>query len=149
MISQVYPRSFADTGVDGVGDLQGLTARLHHLARLGADATFGLSAVTEVLVGIDRPLGIVGGAVHLLAARAFREALPRTSGAVEAPADGGGHGGSVGARASMVGLTLTNPATLMLFAALLTGITARLRARLTPSVTRILNLASAAVIAAS
>jgi alpha-glucosidase len=35
---QVYPRSFADSNGDGVGDLDGLTARLAHLEQLGVDA---------------------------------------------------------------------------------------------------------------
>src|SRR6516165_4291410 len=35
---QVYPRSFADSNGDGVGDLDGLTARLAHLEYLGVDA---------------------------------------------------------------------------------------------------------------
>ncbi|MCV7198576.1 glycoside hydrolase family 13 protein [Mycobacterium angelicum] len=35
---QVYPRSFADSNGDGVGDLDGLAARLDHLVRLGIDA---------------------------------------------------------------------------------------------------------------
>jgi alpha-glucosidase len=38
VVYQVYPRSFADSGGDGVGDLPGLTARLEHIAGLGADA---------------------------------------------------------------------------------------------------------------
>jgi len=38
VIYQVYPRSFADSDGDGVGDLRGVTARLGHLARLGVDA---------------------------------------------------------------------------------------------------------------
>ena len=37
-IYQIYPRSFADSNGDGVGDLAGITARLDHVARLGADA---------------------------------------------------------------------------------------------------------------
>lgn len=34
---QIYPRSFADSDGDGVGDLKGLIARLDHVARLGVD----------------------------------------------------------------------------------------------------------------
>jgi len=37
-IYQIYPRSFADTGGDGVGDLAGIAARLDHIAALGVDA---------------------------------------------------------------------------------------------------------------
>jgi alpha-glucosidase len=37
LIYQVYPRSFLDTDGDGVGDLRGITARLDHIAGLGAD----------------------------------------------------------------------------------------------------------------
>ncbi|MGH9226612.1 MAG: alpha-amylase family glycosyl hydrolase [Acidimicrobiales bacterium] len=37
---QVYPRSFADSDGDGVGDLEGLRRRLDHLAWLGVDAVW-------------------------------------------------------------------------------------------------------------
>ena len=146
-------------------------------ATYGAVAAFGLTAVSEVLVGIDRPLGIIGGLVLLvLAARALRAA---SVGVVrrEVP-ERGRLGHPAAAWASMVGLTLTNPATILSFAALfasigagssgiagagsvvigvflgsagwwllLTGLVAGLRARLTPRVIRGLNVASGIIIA--
>ena len=38
VIYQIYPRSWADSDGDGIGDLPGITARLPHLAELGVDA---------------------------------------------------------------------------------------------------------------
>jgi alpha-glucosidase len=37
-IYQIYPRSFADSNGDGIGDLPGITARLEYVASLGVDA---------------------------------------------------------------------------------------------------------------
>ena len=37
VIYQIYPRSFQDSNGDGIGDLPGVTQRLEHIARLGAD----------------------------------------------------------------------------------------------------------------
>jgi alpha-glucosidase len=37
VIYQIYPRSFQDSNGDGIGDLPGITQRLEHVARLGAD----------------------------------------------------------------------------------------------------------------
>ncbi len=40
VVYQVYPRSFADSNGDGIGDLPGVTSRVPYLARLGIDAVW-------------------------------------------------------------------------------------------------------------
>src|SRR5688572_3929466 len=45
VLYQIYPRSFADSNGDGVGDLQGIIDHLDHLAWLGVDGIW-LSPVT-------------------------------------------------------------------------------------------------------
>ena len=146
-------------------------------AMYGAIAAFGLTAVTGLLVGIDRALGIIGGIVLVvLAMRSLASAI-RSSGEAAERSDGGRQPGLWAAWASMVALTATNPATILSFAALfasigagtggaagamsvvlgvfagsvawwalLTGAVAGLRARLTPTIVRWLNIVSAGVI---
>ena len=38
VIYEIYPRSFQDSNGDGIGDLNGITARLDYLKALGVDA---------------------------------------------------------------------------------------------------------------
>ena len=38
VVYQIYPRSFADSDGDGVGDLGGIISRVTYLASLGIDA---------------------------------------------------------------------------------------------------------------
>ena len=148
-------------------------------ATYAAVAALGLTALTELLVGIDRMLGIVGGAVLIvLALRGIRSVLADEDATPSLERPSSRLDGPAGAWASMVALTLTNPATILSFAALfasigagtggpggavlvvagvftgsvawwaiLTGLVAGLRARLTRRVVRWLNVASAAVIA--
>src|ERR687890_333951 len=40
VVYQIYPRSFADSNGDGVGDLAGVTSRVPYLASLGVDAVW-------------------------------------------------------------------------------------------------------------
>ncbi len=40
VVYQIYPRSFADTGGDGLGDLKGILSRVPYLASLGIDAVW-------------------------------------------------------------------------------------------------------------
>jgi threonine/homoserine/homoserine lactone efflux protein len=87
-------------------------------ATYGAIAAFGLTAVTDLLVDYRRLLGVVGGVFLLwLAWRTFR-AVPG-----EAAANGASRrGGLPGAYLSTLALTLTNPMTILSFAALFVGL---------------------------
>lgn len=40
VVYQIYPRSFADSNNDGIGDLNGITAKLDHLKELGVNAVW-------------------------------------------------------------------------------------------------------------
>jgi alpha-glucosidase len=40
VVYQVYPRSFADSNADGIGDIAGVTTRMPYLAALGVDAVW-------------------------------------------------------------------------------------------------------------
>lgn len=96
-------------------------------AMYAAIAAYGLTVVTSALVGIDRPLGIIGGGVLVvLAVRSLRSAL-QDAGREPSRGDSGRRGfgrrgGSLAAWTTMVALTLTNPATILSFAALFAGI---------------------------
>jgi threonine/homoserine/homoserine lactone efflux protein len=91
-------------------------------AAYGAVAAFGLTAIGAILVGIDQPLGIIGGIVlFVLAVRSMRSAL-RAPAAAAVQAEPRRRTGPLAAWASMVALTATNPATILSFAALFASI---------------------------
>jgi len=86
----------------------------------GGVAAFGLTAVTELLVGGGRLLGLVGGAFLLWLAWKTATSLPATE---ATPTER--RGGLPGAYLSTLGLTLTNPMTIISFGALFAGLGVR------------------------
>jgi threonine/homoserine/homoserine lactone efflux protein len=87
-------------------------------ATYGAVAAFGLTAVTDLLVDWRRPLALVGGGFLLWLAWRTLRAVPDESGAIT----NGARRGLAGAFLSTLGLTLTNPMTILSFAALFVGL---------------------------
>jgi threonine/homoserine/homoserine lactone efflux protein len=96
-------------------------------ATYGAIAAFGLTAVTDLLIDWRRPLGIVGGGFLLWLAWRTIRSVPVGEDAV-ANGDGTRDGrrtsrrGLPAAYVSTLGLTLTNPMTILSFAALFVGL---------------------------
>ena len=86
-------------------------------ATYGAIAAFGLRAISELLVDGRHVLGLVGGVFLLWLAWTTARVAPRDP--VSAPAR---RGGQAGAYLSILGLTLTNPMTILSFAALFAGL---------------------------
>ncbi len=140
----------------------------------GGIAAFGLTAVTSLLVGGGRLLGLIGGLFLVWLAWRTARSVPGPSAASSAR-----RGGLAGAYLSILGLTLTNPLTILSFAALfaglgissrtaleaglltlgvftgsaawwliLTGVAAAFRSRITPPVLRWINVISGIVIGA-
>jgi len=89
-----------------------------------AIAAFGLTALTSVLIGLNRFLGILGGAVLIVMAVRGLLALRRAGPAEAAPDPEAAlrRPTALTAWASVYGLTMTNPATILSFAALFAGL---------------------------
>lgn len=83
----------------------------------GAIAAFGLGAITQALVDARHVLGLVGGIFLLWLAWKTARAEPHDP-AVVRPR----RGGLAGAYLSILGLTLTNPMTILSFGALFAGL---------------------------
>lgn len=84
----------------------------------GAIAAFGLTAITDVLVDGRRVLGLLGGLFLLWLAWRTARTVPGAA----ATAGDGTRRGLPGAYLSTLGLTLTNPMTILSFAALFVGL---------------------------
>ncbi len=98
-----------------VGLVSGLGAATADAAYASV-AAFGLTVVSDGLIAGRRPLGVVGGLFLLFrAARAIRRP------AASAPTEDRPPRGLVRAYATTVGLTITNPATILSFAAAFVG----------------------------
>jgi len=85
-------------------------------ATYGGIAAFGLTAVTAILVGGRLVLGLVGGAVLIVLAWRTIRTPP---GVAAEPTDRPGLGAAF---ASIFGLTMTNPMTILSFAAVFAGL---------------------------
>lgn len=86
-------------------------------ALYGAIAAFGLTSLSTFLVSLQDVVRIVGGLFLIfLGARTFRSQAAET-----ARASGELKGGHAGAYLSTLGLTLTNPSTILSFAAIFSG----------------------------
>lgn len=86
-------------------------------ATYGGIAAFGLSALTDLLVGGERILGFVGGLFLVWLAWGTVRSKSTTVATVAQR-----RGGLPGAYLSILGLTLTNPLTILSFAALFAGL---------------------------
>ena len=87
-------------------------------ATYGAIAAFGLTAVTDLLVDGRRPLGVLGGLFLLWLAWGILRSVPADA----APDPAARRRGLPGAYLSTLALTLTNPMTILSFAALFVGL---------------------------
>lgn len=86
-------------------------------ATYGGIAAFGLTAVTDALVGGERILGLLGGLFLVWLAWGTGRSSGGTAATVAQR-----RGGLPGAYLSILGLTLTNPLTILSFAALFVGL---------------------------
>jgi threonine/homoserine/homoserine lactone efflux protein len=109
-------RTLADGRVTGfVSGLGAATAD----AAYGCVAAFGLTWVSDMLVNQQLWLRLVGGVFLLyLGIKAFLEKPAER----EAAASGRGRGSLAGAYASTLGLTITNPTTILSFVAIFAGL---------------------------
>ncbi len=90
-------------------------------ATYGAIAAFGLTAITDQLVAFRQPLAIVGGLFLLWIAWRTIRSVPGEAATDPSASGGRDRRGLAGAYLSTLGLTMTNPMTILSFAALFVG----------------------------
>ena len=100
----------------GVGLVSGLGVATAD-ATYGAIAAFGLGSISRVLVEARPALGFAGGIFLLWLAWTTARAAPRDPAVVPTR-----RGGLAGAYLSILGLTMTNPMTILSFGALFAGL---------------------------
>jgi threonine/homoserine/homoserine lactone efflux protein len=111
----VIRRTLAEGGAVGLASGLGVATAD---GTYGAIAAFGLTAVTDLLVAGRRPLGIIGGLFLLwLVWRTIRSVPGEAAADTDRP-----RRGLPGAYLSLLGLTLTNPMTILSFTALFVGL---------------------------
>jgi threonine/homoserine/homoserine lactone efflux protein len=111
----VIRRTLAEGGAVGLASGLGVATAD---GTYGAIAAFGLTAVTDLLVAGRRPLGIIGGLFLLwLAWRTIRSVPGEAAADTDRP-----RRGLPGAYLSLLGLTLTNPMTILSCTALFVGL---------------------------
>ena len=110
----VVRRTLEHGRVYGLGSGMGVAAAD---ATYGGIAAFGLAALTTVLVGARVALGLIGGAFLIYLGWRTMTSRPH-----EAAAESVDRPGLVGAAVSIYGLTMTNPMTILSFAAAFAGL---------------------------
>ena len=110
----VIRRTIAEGRVVGLASGMGVATAD---ATYGAIAAFGLGAITDLLIGGQRILGLVGGIFLLWLAWQTARAEPTKPATTPDRKSG-----LPGAYLSILGLTLTNPMTILSFAALFAGL---------------------------
>jgi threonine/homoserine/homoserine lactone efflux protein len=94
----------------------------------GAVACFGLTAISSAMVAVSRPLALVGGAALVaIGLRSVRSSDSTTGRVAQAESDPSADPAEsrsrlLGAWASTLGLTLANPMTVLLFAAIVVSL---------------------------
>jgi threonine/homoserine/homoserine lactone efflux protein len=101
-------------------------------------AAFGVAVVSNFLIGQRRWIGLVGGGALILIG--FRTLIGRQTPHPDPPPQGRKDGSPVGAYASMVALTLSNPPTILSFSAVFAGLGVRVGSGWQPAIALVIGV---------